>query len=173
MKKQLFQVLLVPQVSSPYLLQKKIKDFEVILLSTNKNFKGIKKQCKKFKPKFLIITNNNAYLKFVSQNNKKIKVFNSYRSLKKFLKKIDYTINAISGFDGLEPTLEVVPYTKTLAIANKESLICAWNLIKKKQISIKTQFVPIDSEHFSIWSLLKGTSSEIEKIYITASGGPF
>ena len=96
------------------IVEKNKKDFEVILLSTNKNFKGIKKQCKKFKPKFLIITNNNAYLKFVSQNNKKIKVFNSYRSLKKiFKKKIDYTINAISGFDGLEPTLEVVPYTKT------------------------------------------------------------
>ena len=156
------------------IIEKNKKDFEVILLTTNKNFKAIKKQCKKFKPKFIIITNNNAYLKFISQNNKKIKVFNSYRSLKKiFKKKIDYTINAISGFDGLEPTLEVVPYTKTLAIANKESLICAWNLIKKKIDKHKTQFVPIDSEHFSIWSLIKGTSSEIEKIYITASGGPF
>ena len=156
------------------IVTKNKKDFEIILLSTNKNLLEIKKQCKRFKPKFLIITNNNTYLNFINQNNQKIKVFNSYRSLKKiFKKKIDYTINAISGFDGLEPTLEVIPYTKTLAIANKESLICGWNLIKKKIDNHKTQFVPIDSEHFSIWYLLKGTSSGIEKIYITASGGPF
>ncbi len=156
------------------IIEKNKKDFEIILLTTNKNLKEIKKQCKKFKPKFLIITNNNTYLKFINQNNQKIKVLNNYKSLKKiFRKKIDYTINAISGFDGLEPTLEVIPYTKTLAIANKESLICAWNLIKNKIDKHKTKFVPIDSEHFSIWSLLKGTTSKIEKIYITASGGPF
>ena len=156
------------------IVTKNKKDFDIKLLSTNKNLLEIKKQCKIFKPEFVIITNNDTYLKFVHQNNRKIKVFNSYRKLKKiFKKKIDYTINAISGFDGLEPTLEVIPYTKTLAIANKESLICAWNLIKKKLDKYKTQFVPIDSEHFSIWSLLKGTSSKIEKIYITASGGPF
>ncbi len=156
------------------IVTKNKKDFDIKLLSTNKNLLEIKKQCKIFKPEFVIITNNDTYLKFVHQNNRKIKVFNSYKKLKKiFKKKIDYTINAISGFDGLEPTLEVIPYTKTLAIANKESLICAWNLIKKKLDKYKTQFVPIDSEHFSIWSLLKGTSSKIEKIYITASGGPF
>ena len=66
--------------------------------------------------------------------------------------------SAISGFDGLEPTLEIIPFSKTIAIANKESLICGWNLIKKKIVKHQTNFIPIDSEHFSIWTLLKGTN---------------
>jgi 1-deoxy-D-xylulose-5-phosphate reductoisomerase len=81
---------------------------------------------------------------------------------------------AISGFEGLRPTIDVIKFTKVIAIANKESIICGWNLIKKKLHKYKTKFIPIDSEHFSIWSLI-GESRNInfEKIYLTASGGPF
>ena len=83
-------------------------------------------------------------------------------------------MSSITGLDGLEPTLNIIKKTKTLAIANKESIICAWNLIKKKLIKYKTDFIPIDSEHFSIWSLIKNQKKEnIDRIYITASGGPF
>ncbi len=150
------------------------KEFNVILLSTNKNIFEITKQCKIFKPKYIIISNYNSYVKFIKKNRTKIKVFNNYKNLKKIFKnKIDYCMSSISGFEGLSPTLDVIPFTKTIAIANKESLICGWNLIKKKIDKYNTQFVPIDSEHFSIWSLLKGTKSRVEKIYITASGGPF
>ena len=155
------------------IISKNIKDFEILLLSTNKNIKEINKQCKKFKPKFIIINDSDSYKKFVRKNNNNCKVFNTYKDISKLKKKIDYTISAISGFDGLEPTLEIIPFSKTIAIANKESLICGWNLIKKKIVKHQTNFIPIDSEHFSIWSLLKGTNSKIEKIYITASGGPF
>ena len=155
------------------IISKNIKDFEILLLSTNKNIKEINKQCKKFKPKFIIINDSDSYKKFVRKNKNNCKVFNTYKDIFRLKKKIDYTISAISGFDGLEPTLEIIPFSKTIAIANKESLICGWNLIKKKIIQHKTNFIPIDSEHFSIWSLLKGTNSKIEKIYITASGGPF
>ena len=63
---------------------------------------------------------------------------------------------------------------KNIAIANKESIICAWSLIEKRLIKYKTKFIPIDSEHFSIWSLLQNESiNSVEKIIITASGGPF
>jgi len=155
------------------IISKNIKDFEILLLSTNKNIKEINKQCKKFKPKFIIINDIDSYKKFVRKNKSNCKVFNTYKDIFKLKKKIDYTISAISGFDGLEPTLEIIPFSKTIAIANKESLICGWNLIKKKIVKHQTNFIPIDSEHFSIWSLLKGTNSKIEKIYITASGGPF
>ena len=156
------------------IINKNKKDFDVVLLSTNKNLLELKKQYKKFKPSYLIISNNQSYNKFIREKKYKVKVFNNYNSLNKILKKkVDYTISAISGFEGLDPTLKIIPHTKTLAIANKESLICAWNLIKKKIDKYKTHFIPIDSEHFSIWSLLKGTISKVEKIYITASGGPF
>ena len=156
------------------IINKNKKDFDVVLLSTNKNLLELKKQYKKFKPSYLIISNNQSYNKFIREKKYKVKVFNNYNSLNKILKKkVDYTMSAISGFEGLDPTLKIIPHTKTLAIANKESLICAWNLIKKKIDKYKTHFIPIDSEHFSIWSLLKGTTSKVEKIYITASGGPF
>ena len=83
-------------------------------------------------------------------------------------------MSSITGLDGLKPTLNIIEKTKTIAIANKESIICAWNLIQKKLIKFKTEFIPVDSEHFSIWSLIKNQKKEnIEKIYITASGGPF
>ena len=81
---------------------------------------------------------------------------------------------AITGLDGLKPALTLSKYSKNLAIVNKESLICGWNLIQKSLIKNKTNFIPIDSEHFSIFSLLKKEkSNQIDKIYITASGGPF
>ena len=155
------------------IISNNIKDFEIILLSTNRNIKEINKQCKKFKPRFVIIKDVDSYKKFIRSNKHNIKFFNSYKDISRLKKKIDYTISAISGLDGLEPTLKIIPSSKTIAIANKESLICGWSLIKKKMDKHKTNFIPIDSEHFSIWSLLKGTSSKIEKIYITASGGPF
>ena len=83
-------------------------------------------------------------------------------------------MSAISGFEGLKPTLDIIEFTKTIAIANKESIICGWNLINKKIIKHKTFFIPIDSEHFSIWSLINNVkTNNIEKVFITASGGPF
>ena len=81
---------------------------------------------------------------------------------------------SISGFEGLSPTLDIIKYSKKIAIANKESIICGWELIKKNLKKFKSEFIPVDSEHFSIWSLMNGLKSNyIEKVFITASGGPF
>ena len=82
-------------------------------------------------------------------------------------------MSSIVGLDGLDPTFKIIKYTKKIAIANKESIICAWNLIKKELKKNKTKFIPVDSEHFSIWYALKNNNKDnIEKIYLTASGGP-
>ena len=83
-------------------------------------------------------------------------------------------MSAISGFYGLKPTIKIIKKTKTIAIANKESIICGWSLIKKEIDKYKTKFIPVDSEHFSIWSILKNINPKnIDQIIITASGGPF
>ena len=83
-------------------------------------------------------------------------------------------MSSISGIEGLKPTIEIIKHTKKIAIANKESIICGWDLIKKQLYKNKTTFIPVDSEHFSIWYALRGIDkSLIDKIYITASGGPF
>ena len=74
----------------------------------------------------------------------------------------------------MQPTLDIIKHTKNIAIANKESIICAWNLIEKELKKNKTKFIPVDSEHFSIWYLLQNKKIEtVEEIIITASGGPF
>ena len=81
-------------------------------------------------------------------------------------------MSSIVGLDGLEPTLKIIKHTKKIAIANKESIICGWNLIRAELNKYNTKFIPVDSEHFSIWYALKNNSnSDIEKIYLTASGG--
>ena len=78
---------------------------------------------------------------------------------------------SIMGLAGLKPTLEAIKFSHNIAIANKESIICGWNFIERDLKKFKTKFIPIDSEHFSIWSLIKNyKSSYIQKIFIT---GPF
>ena len=156
------------------IVKKDKKNFELILLSTNNNLKEITKQIQELRPKNLVINNKKHYLK-LKRKFKKINVFNSFALFfQKFNKKIDYTISAISGLSGLQPTLDIIKYTKNVAIANKESIICAWNLIEKELKKNNTKFIPVDSEHFSIWYLLQNKKIEtVEQIIITASGGPF
>jgi len=153
------------------------KDFEVIFLSTNTNVKKLYDQSIKLQPKAVIIFNQKKFIKSKKKFiKKKIKVFNSFKKLKSSIikKKIDYVMCAISGLAGLDSTINSINITKNVAIANKESIICAWRLIEKKLIKNKTKFIPVDSEHFSIWSLLHNESiNSVEKIIITASGGPF
>jgi len=159
------------------IIQNNKKDFDVIFLSTNTNVKKLLKQTSVLKPKSVIIFDEQRYLKhkkkFIS---KKIKVFNSFKELKKksLKTKIDYIMCSITGLAGLDSTINCIDITKKIAIANKESIICAWNFIEKKLKKNKTKFIPIDSEHFSIWNLLQnGSIHSVEKIIITASGGPF
>jgi len=154
----------------------KKKNFKVRLLTSDKNAIKLLKQAILFKVKDVIIEDLSQYKKYkVLFNKNKIRIYLGLINLKKILKKkVNYCINSISGIDGLLPTLEVIPFTENILIANKESIICGWHLIKKKLIKYKVNFIPIDSEHFSIWKLIKNENiSEINKIILTASGGPF
>ena len=158
------------------ILKKDFKKIEIVFLSTNKNINELSKQVNFFKVKNVLISDYKKYLEFKSKfNKKKINIYNNFKLIKKiFKKKVDYTMCSISGLAGLQPTLDAISYSKRIAIANKESIICAWNLIEKKLFKYKTEFIPVDSEHFSIWSLINQTNvAQINKIYITASGGPF
>jgi 1-deoxy-D-xylulose-5-phosphate reductoisomerase len=152
-------------------------NFDIRLLAADKNIKELLKQVKIFKVKNIIVTNPKKFLQLKKiLKNKKINIFNDFKCFSKIFKnkKIDYTMNSLSGLNGLKPTLDIIKFTKYIAIANKESIICGWSLIKNELKKNKTEFIPIDSEHFSIWSLTKNIKNEnIDKIYITASGGPF
>ncbi len=151
------------------------KNYEIILLTGNRNYLDLYKQAKRYNVKNLIVTNIDSYIALKKKlNNNKINIYNNYNNFNQiFKKKIDYVMSSISGIDGLEPTLKIIKFTKKIAIANKESIICAWNLLHDEISKYKTQFIPVDSEHFSLWYALKNNSiSNVEKIYLTASGGP-
>ena len=158
------------------IVKKDKKNFEIVLLSAEGNHKELLKQAKFFKVKNLIINNKTGYLKVKKDRySKKIKIFNNFNNFNKiFKKKIDYVMSSISGIEGFKPTIEIIKYTKKIAIANKEAIICGWDLIEIQLKKNKTDFVPVDSEHFSIWYALRDINKQlIDKIYLTASGGPF
>ena len=157
------------------IIKKDNKNFNIILLTARSNYKLLLKQAKEFKVKNIIITDQ-KYFKIAKNENKnnKINIYNNFDYLNKiFNKKIDYTMSSIVGINGLLPTFKIIKYSKKIAIANKESIICGWNLIYKELKKHKTDFIPVDSEHFSIWFALKNNNNLIDKIFLTASGGPF
>ena len=153
------------------------KNFNVVLLSTNTNVKKIIKQANFLKVKNLIITDNQSFVLAKSKyKNLNLRFYNSFSVINKIYKKqkIHYSMNSIVGINGLKPTLELIKCSKNIGIVNKESLVCGWNLIKDCLDKYKTNFIPIDSEHFSIKCILdKENIKLIKKIFITASGGPF
>ena len=159
------------------IIKKDKKNFDIKILSTNKNVTKIVKQAKDFKVKKIIISNNKKFL-IAKEKYKKldIKFYNSFSILDQIFKKkeIYYSMISIIGLDGLKPCLQLIKYSKNIAIVNKESIICGWNLIKNRLVKFKTNFIPIDSEHFSIYSLIQNEEiKNIDRIFITASGGPF
>ena len=158
------------------IIKRNKKKFNIIFLSTNKNIDVIYKQAKENDVKNIIVISKPHYLKLKKKiEGKKINIYNDYSIFKNLkIKQLDYVMSAITGLDGLQPTYEIIKKTKKIAIANKETIICSWNLIKKSLKKYKTEFVPVDSEHFSIWSILRGFDvTNVEKIILTASGGPF
>ncbi len=158
-------------------LKKEKKNYNIVLLSTNKNINRILKQANEFKVKNIIVNDYKRYCELkLKIKNKKINIFNKFEDISKIInkKKIFYSMIAVSSLDGLKPSLILIKYSKNIGIVNKESLICGWNLINKEIKKYKTNFFPIDSEHYSIFSLINHHDvNDIERIYITASGGPF
>ena len=156
------------------IIDKDSKNFKPYLFSANKNYSLICKQITKYKPNFFVVKNKKTYLKLKKKfQDKKTKILNNFDSIK-LKKKSDITICAIPGIAGLKPTIIFTNLSKKILLANKESIICGWDLIKNIANKSKTTIVPIDSEHYSISNLIKNHRSiEINKIYLTASGGPF
>ena len=159
------------------LIKKDKKNFDIKVLSTNKNIKLVIKQAKEFKVNHIIINDYNKFLQAKKKYNKyRIKFYNSFDVLDKILKKkeIFYSMVSIVGIDGLNPTLKLIEKSKNIAVINKEALICGWGLLKKKLDRYNTNFIPVDSEHFSIFMMLQDSINiDIDEVILTASGGPF
>jgi len=150
--------------------------FEVVFLSANNNYKKLIQQAKEFNVKNILIKNQIFHERTErSLKNSKTKVYSGDISLTNIIsKKLDYTMAAIVGVAGLQPTIDAIKISKTVALANKESIICGWEILSKLIKKYKTKILPVDSEHFSIMELTRDISDEeVEEIIITASGGPF
>ncbi len=155
-------------------IKKDKKKFDIILLTANNNYKKLIQQAKQFKAKNVLIKNKKFYSR-VRESLKKTKVYSGDISIKKIVsRKLDYTMSAVVGLAGLQPTIDAIKISNTVAIANKETIICGWEILSRLIKKYKTKIVPVDSEHFAIMELTKGMSNdEVEEIIITASGGPF
>ena len=162
-------------LNSLKIFNEKKKLFKIYILAANKNYKLICKQINQFKPEIFLISDSKVLEKVRKKfKNKKVKIINDIDIKNKYFKKSDITIAAIPGIAGLKPTIELTKISKKILIANKESIICGWNLIKKAASKNKTKIIPVDSEHFSIMKLLENQRIDnVKKIYLTASGGPF
>jgi len=156
------------------IINKKKKLFKPYIFSANKNYNEICKQIRIYKPHYFLINDELIYEKIKKKfKNNRTLIINKIEKIK-IKKKSDVTISAIPGIIGLKPTIHLIKLSKKILIANKESVICGWDLIRREIKKYNTSIVPIDSEHYSIMSLLKNHKiNEIKKIFITASGGPF
>lgn len=151
--------------------------FEVEVLTSFNNAELLIKQAKKFNPNAVVIVNNEAYL-YVKEalRDDDIKVYAGEKALCEVLEMstIDMVLSAIVGIAGLRPVYHAIKHGKTIALANKETLVVAGELITKTAREEGVNILPIDSEHSAIFQSLAGEfHNPIEKLIITASGGPF
>ena len=151
--------------------------FEVEVLTANNNSKLLIEQAIKFKPNTVVITNEEKYKEVDDALFKLgIKVFAGQQSLEEVVEgeNIDVVLTALVGYSGLKPTIRAIKAKKTIALANKETLVVAGDLITKLCQENGVKIYPVDSEHSAIFQCLVGENyNPIEKIYLTASGGPF
>ncbi len=151
--------------------------FEAEVLTAYKNHKLLISQALKYNPNVVVI-GNDRYYNEVSQalSNSDIKVYAGETAIEQItsMDTIDMVLMAIVGFEGLKPTLAALENKKPVALANKESLVIAGELITKTALKTHTPIIPVDSEHSAIFQCLMGEGNNpIEKVVLTASGGPF
>ncbi len=148
---------------------------EILIAGQNSNL--LIKQAKTFKPKIVVINDESKYL-YVKKHlkNQKTKVFAGKKEVINVVKNksIDTVVSAVVGYSGLEPTISAIKAGKNIALANKETLVVAGELINNLIKKYKVKMYPIDSEHSAIYQCILGEEkNKYEKIILTASGGPF
>ena len=134
------------------IIKKDRKNFQVVLLSTYSNLDKIFSQAEELSVKNIIINDLKTFEKAKKKINiKKINIFNKFEDINTILNKhkIYYSMVSVSTLEGLKPTIILSKYSRNLAVVNKESLICGWNLIKKQLIKFKTNFICCNQQVFS------------------------
>ena len=152
------------------------KGYRIVYLTTNKNIELLEKQIKEFKPKAVAVIDKSFAMKLKKRINNSVQLFSGEEGLLQLIESYDVevVINSLVGFAGLRPTVELIKRGVTIALANKETLVAAGDVIKQLLKKHKTKIIPIDSEHNAILQCLVGEKSEfVSRLILTASGGPF
>lgn len=151
--------------------------FSVEILTANNNDQLLIEQALEYNPNIVVIADENKYPNVKDALSKTdIKVFAGENALEEVaaLDCYDVMLAAIVGFAGLKPTLKAIESKKAIALANKETLVVAGDIVMDMAVENRVPIIPVDSEHSAIFQCLVGeTRNRIEKIYLTASGGPF
>ena len=158
-------------------ISKNQDSFEVEVLTANKNADLLIRQAKKYKPNAVVITDEKWYKQvFEALDRLDIKVYAGENALISIveMESIDIVLTALVGYAGLRPTIRAIEHGKQIALANKETLVIAGDLITRLAREKGVNIYPVDSEHSAIFQCLVGDfDNRIEKIILTASGGPF
>lgn len=152
--------------------------YEVYCLTANNRYEMLAEQARKFRPAAVVIANETHYesLKLLLADLPDIKVYAGAKAIDEIVEAqpIDMVLTAMVGFAGLSPTIHAIKARKTICLANKETLVVAGDLICRLAAEYHVNILPVDSEHSAIFQSLVGEgNNEIEKILLTASGGPF
>ena len=151
--------------------------FEVYALTANDNVELLIEQCRKFKPEMVAIGNEDHYKRLKEGlEDMPVKVFAGADSIAQVaeMQPIDIVLTAMVGYSGLKPTMNAIKAGKKIALANKETLVVAGELIRELASTYNAPIIPVDSEHSAIFQCLSGEGNNpIEKLILTASGGPF
>lgn len=150
--------------------------FDIELLTANNNSALLIKQAQEFRPNNVVICNRALYKEVKEALDPlDIKVFAGIDSATELAaaEEVDITLAAMVGFSGLPPTINAIKHGKVIALANKETLVAAGSIISKLSVKYEAPIIPVDSEHSAIFQCLQGEQTKIEKLLLTASGGPF
>lgn len=152
--------------------------YEAYCLTANNKVEQLAEQARKYKPNAVVIANEAHYgrLTELLSDEPDVKVFAGRKALDEIVQSpsIDMVLTAMVGFAGLSPTISAIKAGKTICLANKETLVVAGELICRLASEYHTPILPVDSEHSAIFQSIVGEeNNEIEKILLTASGGPF
>ena len=153
------------------------EQFEVYALTANNQIDLLIEQALRFRPEMVVIANEQHYLKLKDAlAGLPIKVFAGNESVAQIaeMQPIDIVLTAMVGYSGLKPTINAIKAGKKIALANKETLVVAGELICDLVKQYNSSIIPVDSEHSAIFQCLTGEGNNpIEKLILTASGGPF
>ncbi len=150
--------------------------YHIVALTANKSWEQLVSQINEFKPKYAVICSDEYYQKVKEQISAETQLLSGYDAIAEVvqLDEVDTVLNSLVGFAGFVPTLEAIKSNKKVALANKESLVVGGEVIYEALKTSSSSILPVDSEHSAMFQCLVGEKKEsIEKIIITASGGPF